>query len=434
MSSVLTSVSTSASKFSDNYSCNESTYSDLLERLGKEESLPSYVKFIIGVLVDTKEELSELNRRCNAILVENQALRNENDSLKSQLRSLLSTVEASDSKAVCSCPSQSIGADDRKSPEVDTDLKRSIVVAGVPESQLPGSADRVRHDLHCVSTLLNFLDVECLPCHVFRMGVKSSSQPRLLKVVLPSGRFQRQVIKRAPRLRFFPHGRVFVRPSLTKEERTRRREVRQAGSVCLDSSVVNGSERVSSADRSVVALLHKNYDLVLITETWLHSKHDTDPLLGIVNSQYDVLRCDRLYKKGGGVLILVRNSLSYNIVYKDSLKDAYEILVVDLFVYQSNFRLFLVYRTPLCNSQNSGLLLKLIKKKIIESKDSTKLFAYITKRLKNSKRMPALRTSDDNVARLDEEKAEILANWIDLPISLMRAIRNQASTVLKLVE
>ncbi|KAK6024464.1 hypothetical protein OSTOST_09723, partial [Ostertagia ostertagi] len=304
---------------------------DLLKRLEAQESLPSYIKLLIGVLIETKKEISDLSRLCDSILAENKVLREENESLKSQLNILLPSPGVSASKEFSSSSSQTQNADSSSS-KIDPDMSRSIVVSGVPEGQSPNSVDRAQHDLHCVLALLNFLGVECLPPLVFRMGVRNSSRPRLLKVILPNDRFQKEVIRLAPRLRFFPHKGVYIRPSLTREERMRRREAHRAGSVHNDNSVANGVLQADSANVTFFTLLHSNYDLVLLTETWLNSNHDTAPLLGIINSQFDVIRCDRLHKKGGGVLVLVRNTLSFEIVFKKSLKEAYEILVVNLFV------------------------------------------------------------------------------------------------------
>lgn len=59
------------------------------------------------------------------------------------------------------------------------------------------------------------------------MGIPGQGRPRLVKVVLPASRFQREAVRRAPRLRFFPPQKgIYLRPSLTKEERDRWREAR----------------------------------------------------------------------------------------------------------------------------------------------------------------------------------------------------------------
>ncbi|KAK6060981.1 hypothetical protein COOONC_01357 [Cooperia oncophora] len=95
-------------------------------------------------------------------------------------------------------------------------------------------------------------------------------------------------------------------------------------------------------------MTYMNYDLVLVTETWLSR---------ITSSQYDVTcECDRLYKKGGGIVVLIKNYISFDIIFKDSLRDAYEIIVTDIFFDHCTIRLILVYRTPLCDSNDSSLL------------------------------------------------------------------------------
>ncbi|VDO50771.1 unnamed protein product [Haemonchus placei] len=83
---------------------------------------------------------------------EKKVLKEENDSLKSHFEKLLSSFKVIDSKADRSSLSLPPDAD-RKPLEVGYDLKRSTVVAGVPESQLPGSVDHARHDLQCVMRL-----------------------------------------------------------------------------------------------------------------------------------------------------------------------------------------------------------------------------------------------------------------------------------------
>ncbi|KAK6015124.1 hypothetical protein OSTOST_19455 [Ostertagia ostertagi] len=66
----------------------------------------------------------------------------------------------------------------------------------------------------------------CSPLSIHRLGYASARSPRLLKVVLPASKFQVQLLQSAPRLRFFPIKGVFVRPSLTREERVKLRQSR----------------------------------------------------------------------------------------------------------------------------------------------------------------------------------------------------------------
>ncbi|KIH59384.1 hypothetical protein ANCDUO_10385 [Ancylostoma duodenale] len=60
------------------------------------------------------------------------------------------------------------------------------------------------------------------------MGRVNSSRGLIVKVVLPTTKFQQLAVKRAPRLRSFPHKGVNLRPSLTKQERDRMRDARLA--------------------------------------------------------------------------------------------------------------------------------------------------------------------------------------------------------------
>lgn len=202
--------------------------SDRLRILRGEENLPSYIKLLVDVLVDTKKELAELASQCRAAVAENRALREENVSLRAQLESLRSARSNLDSVLSPSQAETSRFPAADSATTIDPDLARSIVVSGVPESPSESSTGRIQHDVACVTTVLNFLNVECMPSAVYRMGPRQSSRPRLLKVILPASRFQREVIQRAPRLRFFFHKGVYIRPSLTKEERDRRREERRA--------------------------------------------------------------------------------------------------------------------------------------------------------------------------------------------------------------
>lgn len=117
---------------------------------------------------------------------------------------------------------------------------------------------------------------------------------------------------------------------------------------------------VKNNDSFVLALIRGNYDLALVTESWLSTKNDIAPLLGIANSQYSCIRCDRVRRKGGGVFVLVKNSIPFTCIFKESLSDGYEICVCDVLFEKTSLRIILVYRTPSCNARNSALLRKAI--------------------------------------------------------------------------
>ncbi|KIH68965.1 hypothetical protein ANCDUO_00700 [Ancylostoma duodenale] len=111
--------------------------------------------------------------------------------------------------------------------ELLLETRMEIKTANHKNAELPTAAERLAHDFTCVTQLLDYLDVECKPTAVYRMGKMTTNYPRLIKVVLPASKFQKQAIKRAPRLRFFsPQRGIYLRASLTWEERQRRREER----------------------------------------------------------------------------------------------------------------------------------------------------------------------------------------------------------------
>ncbi|KIH69313.1 reverse transcriptase [Ancylostoma duodenale] len=82
------------------------------------------------------------------------------------------------------------------------------------------------YDFECVCKVLDYLNIECNPVLVYRLGRPQRGINRLTKVVLPARMFQRLAVKRAPRLRFFCERGIYLRPSLTLEERKRRKEER----------------------------------------------------------------------------------------------------------------------------------------------------------------------------------------------------------------
>ena len=194
-----------------------------LDRLNKAvpEDAPPYVKTIMDALTETRRELAEVKRRSEEILEENKRLREENAYLKARLDELL--PRSNDQPSVSTTPPSHVTVTS------DPDLERSVVIRGVPENYSNSTFDRTTHDYSCVNTLLNFLGVECFPKAVYRMGSPRSNSSRLLKVVLPTSRFQKEVIKRKAKLRYSSYNGVFIRSSLTKEERDRRREQRLTG-------------------------------------------------------------------------------------------------------------------------------------------------------------------------------------------------------------
>lgn len=85
-----------------------------------------------------------------------------------------------------------------------------------------------------------------------------------------------------------------------------------------------------------------NYDIVFITETWLHSEI-SDSLIS--PSNYNLFRCDRK-TRGGGIVLLASKTFPFLPVQSQSTK-YYEILCLDFIVsLASKIRLILIYFPP----------------------------------------------------------------------------------------
>lgn len=197
---------------------------DRLQDAMRDDNVPDYIRLVFELLVQTREEIKELNRRNGDLLTELQKLREENSTLKEIINNSPPVSSETNLVENNSLPGNNFNT---PSPEPDSELKRSIVLSNIPESPSSSAAAKIAHDCTCVRQILDFLDVECMPTAVYRMGKPGQSRPRLVKVVLPTSRFQSEAVKRAPRLRFFPPQKgIYLRPSLSKEERERRREDR----------------------------------------------------------------------------------------------------------------------------------------------------------------------------------------------------------------
>ena len=100
------------------------------------------------------------------------------------------------------------------------------------------------------------------------------------------------------------------------------------------------------------------YDFIFITETWTNS--DIPNSILRLNYYYDLLRDDRLDKRGGGVLIFFRKSLQIvNVEIPEGLKIS-ETLAFDLILKHQKIRFLLVYRSPKCDEIQNDKLCNLL--------------------------------------------------------------------------
>ncbi|KIH68877.1 hypothetical protein ANCDUO_00784 [Ancylostoma duodenale] len=129
-----------------------------------DQQLPNYMRTVVEILLETKEEIKQINRK-NSELIDEQKL---HEATKPQL-------------APPSTPAPEIKSITFSVPD-DLEIKRSIVISGVFESHSTSSRERIHHDITCTNQLLEFLGIECLPTAVYRMGRPHPDRPRLLKV------------------------------------------------------------------------------------------------------------------------------------------------------------------------------------------------------------------------------------------------------------
>uniref|UniRef100_A0A7I4XYW4 Uncharacterized protein n=1 Tax=Haemonchus contortus TaxID=6289 RepID=A0A7I4XYW4_HAECO len=105
---------------------------------------------------------------------------------------------------------------------------RSIVLSGLEEAPPHSLPSEKQRDLESkVFDILDVLNVECRPVEVYRMGKEVSSRPRLVKVLLPSRFHWRTALANARNLKTNGFANIFVRRSMTHEERKQEYELRQ---------------------------------------------------------------------------------------------------------------------------------------------------------------------------------------------------------------
>ncbi|KAK6021225.1 hypothetical protein OSTOST_13112 [Ostertagia ostertagi] len=112
--------------------CSPDKDDQLSKLIDSDKNLPDYVKIILSVLKDTRDQLLAIKQWCIK-------LSDENDQLSS-------------SDLVCA--------------KRELEKIRSVVISGVPEFSSFSSVRRAHHDCHAVNTILNCLDVECIPINL----------------------------------------------------------------------------------------------------------------------------------------------------------------------------------------------------------------------------------------------------------------------------
>uniref|UniRef100_A0A914DKJ4 Uncharacterized protein n=1 Tax=Acrobeloides nanus TaxID=290746 RepID=A0A914DKJ4_9BILA len=116
----------------------------------------------------------------------------------------------------------------------ELERQRSLVIAGLPESEAPLASQRVDDDMKQTIAILDNIGIEAKPLAVYRLGQPKKADGslplhRLLKVVMPTRGHQRQAIANSKKLREASETKnIYIRPSLTKLEREHEAKIRAA--------------------------------------------------------------------------------------------------------------------------------------------------------------------------------------------------------------
>ena len=100
-------------------------------------------------------------------------------------------------------------------------------------------------------------------------------------------------------------------------------------------------------------ILSKNYDIIILTETWLNSSTN-DSELNLRN--YNIHRKDREDAVGGGVLVAIRSTLSST---RLSICSSMEAILINIKLKNEQFHLLAVYRSPNVKYQPTNFIRKL---------------------------------------------------------------------------
>uniref|UniRef100_A0A7I4YG34 Transposase_22 domain-containing protein n=1 Tax=Haemonchus contortus TaxID=6289 RepID=A0A7I4YG34_HAECO len=176
-----------------------------------------------------KKVITAITRELQSLRLENIELRQELDCVRKLVPRESSPVTSVDtvSQDRGRTASGSVPASTEAGlPYQEVERLRSVVISGVPEEKNQSTRRRLSYDYASVCNILDFLGIECNPMCVYRLGRPQIGKDRLLKVVLPSRVFQRLAVERASRLRYFTGKGIYLRESLTPEQRRRRREER----------------------------------------------------------------------------------------------------------------------------------------------------------------------------------------------------------------
>jgi hypothetical protein len=160
----------------------------------------------------------------------------------------------------------------KPAPIPDNELlerRRSIVVAGLPESKKSKLSGRVEDDTIQVQKILDITKTEAKPIAIYRINPRivpgevatTPTKPRLLKVIFASTSHRTTTLRNSRDLKETESFRnVFLRPSMTKEERKSDFDLRKAVKGLRDAGktnvlIKNSKLYVDNTEYSVSTLL-----------------------------------------------------------------------------------------------------------------------------------------------------------------------------------
>lgn len=190
--------------------------------------LLDFLQIVVTELERCDVNIGQLKSEVSQLESEVSQLKSENNLLRAQLSDNSVNNNSPTVNSVSQSSSSVTVPQHSSDPCEDRERSRAIVIRGIPESQNTNPVARSDDDLYHVKCLINSLGVECSPVCCYRMG-RVGSFPRLIKCILPTSKHQRTLIARAPWLRSSAYRGVWIRPSLTEEERRRNREARSTG-------------------------------------------------------------------------------------------------------------------------------------------------------------------------------------------------------------
>ena len=105
---------------------------------------------------------------------------------------------------------------------------RTIVISGVAEPPPNLRASERALDLNKkLDDIFDVLNIDCCATEAYRVGKPNQNRPRLVKVVLPSRFYWRLALSNARLLNSSGFSDIYIRRSMTEEERRKEYELRQ---------------------------------------------------------------------------------------------------------------------------------------------------------------------------------------------------------------